>query len=228
MQRVVVGACSPSLDRSLTLWRTAAAMSGEAAAPLETVSLREQKRMAVAYLVNERGVDASEAARIVGFARAADAAKWATRMTERGHVRDDGAKRGPARLVDDTDARALGEALSTDVIGSGAARVAKRLVAEGVMKVTPSKRTLHRSLERANFSWPADSPDLSPIENLWAHVEHELWTTKTWSDLESFKRALRKAWAEVTADQGYLKRLCGSFEKRRKACIESGGKKTKY
>ena len=40
--------------------------------------------------------------------------------------------------------------------------------------------------------------------------------------------ALREAWADVTGDLDLLRRLCGSFEKRRVACIDVGGEKIKY
>ena len=55
-----------------------------------------------------------------------------------------------------------------------------------------------------------------------------LWTEFSWHNLASFKAALRKAWAKVTGDIELLKRLCQSWEKRRVACIASGGEKVKY
>ena len=76
--------------------------------------------------------------------------------------------------------------------------------------------------------WPAKSADLSPIENVWAIVEHRLWTKFDWIDLDSFKRALRAAWKEVTGDLKLMRALCGSWEKRREACIAGKGKKVKY
>ena len=76
--------------------------------------------------------------------------------------------------------------------------------------------------------WPSLSADLTPIENFWWMTEHRLWSTGTWHDLKSFKEALRKAWREVTGDLAVLRRVVGSFEKRRKACIEAQGGKIKY
>ena len=72
------------------------------------------------------------------------------------------------------------------------------------------------------------SADLSPIENVWALVEHRLWTCHEWHDLRSFKDALCAAWREVTGDTALLQKLVGSFEKRRQACIEAGGCKIRY
>lgn len=76
--------------------------------------------------------------------------------------------------------------------------------------------------------WPALAADLSPIENVWAIVEYHLWAEYEWSDLESFKRALRKAWADVTSDKALLRRVCGSFEKRRRVCIAAKGGKIEF
>ena len=76
--------------------------------------------------------------------------------------------------------------------------------------------------------WPPNSPDLSPIENVWQRVEDVLWSTRTWHDLASFKSALVDVWKEVTGDKAYVKRVCTSFEKRRLQCIARKGKKTDY
>ena len=64
-------------------------------------------------------------------------------------------------------------------------------------------------------------------------MEWLLWTDPEfkWNDFESFKVALRAAWAKVTggtAGSAYLKKTVGSFEKRRRKCIELQGGRTKY
>ena len=76
--------------------------------------------------------------------------------------------------------------------------------------------------------WPARSPDLSPIENVWSKVEHHLWTEESWEDRCGFERALKRAWAHVTADLAYLRRVCGSFKKRCVKCVKVGGERTGY
>ena len=45
-------------------------------------------------------------------------------------------------------------------------------------------------------NWPSRSPDLSPIERLWAQAEDQLKLME-YDDLASFKRAVHEAWARV-------------------------------
>ena len=73
--------------------------------------------------------------------------------------------------------------------------------------------------------WPPHSPDLSPIENVWQKVEHELWTASdlSWDDAASFERALVTTWSRVTADTAYLRHLFASLDKRIQGVIKDEG-----
>ena len=67
--------------------------------------------------------------------------------------------------------------------------------------------------------WPPNSPDLSPIENLWRQVEWHLWTHEAWefNSQAAFRDALDRSWDAVTqGDQGreYIKKLVSSFDRR--------------
>ena len=56
-------------------------------------------------------------------------------------------------------------------------------------------------------------------------------TQYKWDDFEGYKRALRACWQRVTggaSGSAYLRRVVGSFEKRRLACIAAGGGRIKY
>ncbi len=82
--------------------------------------------------------------------------------------------------------------------------------------------------ERCPFfldSWPSRSPDLSPIENVWAIVEMELWDLgKEWNNLEEFTAAVHDAWNKVTQDRALMSRLVKGVKKRmEKVEAERGG-----
>ena len=47
------------------------------------------------------------------------------------------------------------------------------------------------------MAWPAQSPDLSPIENLWARIGRLVRETQP-ATLESLWRAMASAWQQVT------------------------------
>ncbi len=56
------------------------------------------------------------------------------------------------------------------------------------------------------LDWPANSPDLNPIENLWAIVERKMRDTRP-DNADDLKAAIKATWASlhlsVTYRQGY-------------------------
>ncbi|KAG2193328.1 hypothetical protein INT47_012475 [Mucor saturninus] len=75
--------------------------------------------------------------------------------------------------------------------------------------------------------WPAQSPDLNPIERVWAYLERRIegrrYQIKNINQLEA---ALRDEWYDIP--KTFLEKLVGSMNSRCKAVIEAKGGNTKY
>lgn len=73
--------------------------------------------------------------------------------------------------------------------------------------------------------WPAQSPDLNPIENLWSILD---WRVKSrrLNNAEELFTCLRNAWNALPVD--LLERLVDSMPRRCQAVIDSRGYPTKY
>lgn len=82
------------------------------------------------------------------------------------------------------------------------------------------------SIRRFDF-WPAQSPDLNPIEHLWSCLErlihHKRFSLKKVEDL---KAALEDAWGNIHVD--LAERLVGSMKDCCQAVIDAKGGPTKY
>ena len=73
--------------------------------------------------------------------------------------------------------------------------------------------------------WPPNSPDLNPIENLWAIMQKQLMAAGPTS-FDDFKNLVERR-LEGTSKR-LLKSLVGSMPRRMEACIAAKGAKTKY
>lgn len=77
------------------------------------------------------------------------------------------------------------------------------------------------------MDWPAQSPDLNPIENLWNELDRKLRRRpdqpKNVKELENF---LKEEWAKI--DQETTAKLVGSMPRRIQAVKEAKGGHTKY
>ena len=84
------------------------------------------------------------------------------------------------------------------------------------------------------MNWPSYSPDLNPIENLWALMKAEIYrlypeleyAPDTQETLDALIKAAQEAWHAI--DTGILYRLSSTMENRVKAVIEAEGWQTKY
>ena len=76
-------------------------------------------------------------------------------------------------------------------------------------------------------AWPPQSPDLNPIEHLWALVKRRLnsYVLKPRSMHELWER-VQAVWAEITREE--CAKLVESMPVRLRDCIEAKGRWTKW
>jgi hypothetical protein len=75
------------------------------------------------------------------------------------------------------------------------------------------------------MDWPSYSPDLNPIENLWADVKRRAEMDNP-QDVESLRNALQKAWDET--DKRLITKLIESMPRRLQRVREQAGWMTGY
>jgi hypothetical protein len=73
--------------------------------------------------------------------------------------------------------------------------------------------------------WPAQSPDLNPIETLWNDVEKAINRAKP-SSIPKLEQLIYQAWAAIPVDR--CQRLIDSMPHRCAAVIRNKGYPTKY
>ena len=69
--------------------------------------------------------------------------------------------------------------------------------------------------------WPGNSPDLSPIENVWAIVQDQLDMMETATSKEALIMNLRRACLSISAET--LDNLMCSMPDRMRRCVRLGG-----
>ena len=79
----------------------------------------------------------------------------------------------------------------------------------------------------AVLEWPAQSPDLNPIEHLWEHLKHQLqkYDTSPKGVHELWERVVEE-WNEITTE--VCQNLIESMPRWIKAIIKANGGHTKY
>ncbi|GFY32182.1 transposable element Tc3 transposase [Trichonephila clavipes] len=73
------------------------------------------------------------------------------------------------------------------------------------------------------LSWPAGSPDLSPVEQVWDQLKRQMSSCHSVHDLEL---AVQDLWAHLPQDN--IRCLINSMPDRVVACIAAGGGPTNY
>ncbi len=75
------------------------------------------------------------------------------------------------------------------------------------------------------LDWPANSPDLNPIENLWSIVKRKMRDTRP-NNADYLKTVIKATWASFTPEQCH--RLIDSMPRSIDAVIHAKGGPTKY
>lgn len=75
------------------------------------------------------------------------------------------------------------------------------------------------------LDWPANSPDLNPIENLWGIAKRKMRDMRP-NNAEELKAAIEASWSSITPQQCH--RLIASMPRRIEAVIDAKGAQTKY
>ena len=75
------------------------------------------------------------------------------------------------------------------------------------------------------LDWPANSPDLNPIENLWTWMKQQIEKIRPPKQNE-LEEAISKVWESLTTIE--IKSYFTHFPNRLDECIRNGGGGTKY
>lgn len=77
------------------------------------------------------------------------------------------------------------------------------------------------------MEWPACSPDLNPIENLWGIMARDIYTNgRQFTTIKSLKEEIHKSWQRIENET--LSKLISSMPDRIFSVIQSNGGHTKY
>ena len=77
------------------------------------------------------------------------------------------------------------------------------------------------------LDWPAYSPDLNPIENLWSYIVRNIYADgKVYDDVDELWEAIQQCWESIP--QKIIKALVKSMPKRTINLLENGGRSLKY
>jgi len=83
-----------------------------------------------------------------------------------------------------------------------------------------------RELNIDSIDWPAQSPDLNPIENLWALIKRDIANLPVAKSVEELEKQVKDEWWSIP--QEIIQGLIDSMPERVEAVIKAKGGPTKY
>ena len=77
------------------------------------------------------------------------------------------------------------------------------------------------------LDWPAYSPGLNPIQNLWSYIVRNIYADgKVYDDVDELWEAIQQCWESIP--KKIIKALVKSMPKRMINLLENGGRSLKY
>ena len=90
-----------------------------------------------------------------------------------------------------------------------------------------TKSYLKKKKKITLLDWPAQSPDLNPIENLWGIISRKIYSAgKQYENREELREAVLEAWDLIILET--MEQLIQSMKQRCIKVIENKGEKTNY
>ena len=81
--------------------------------------------------------------------------------------------------------------------------------------------------EDGSYFWPGNSPDLNPIEHMWATLKARLNSEKPVYTEAALLESAQRIWRDMVAE-GIHRRVIANFPERIAAVLDAGGGRTKY
>ena len=88
-----------------------------------------------------------------------------------------------------------------------------------------AKKWMTKNMPNKLLDWPSQSPDLNPIENLFAWMKHQL-DRKRPKSIEALKSRIQELWDFLTPK--FLEPYWKSMPRRCRMCVEEDGYFIKY
>jgi hypothetical protein len=87
--------------------------------------------------------------------------------------------------------------------------------------------TARENAKIITLNWPAQSPDINPIENVWAEMKMMVRRrTPPPSNIKVLERYVKDAWDDIPPE--YYKKLIDGMPRRIEAVIAANGNRTSY